>query len=270
MRGQLEYSYDSADQYLQAATQAHSLRPQDNFVRQMLADALWTVGSRQDENGYPRDAYESYREAFVNDPTRADAVASAVYAALEMGDLDLAQQTASLASPAQRDVFQVLVYSGMTALRRSDYQTARQCFEKATKGDGAEPVEWRPETPTMHIGLGVVLLKSGQGRAAHEHFRRAIEISTRGLDTLYNIVDLCSTHGFTSDARIYAQELADLASSIIAVDAGRSVWYEYRALAYSVLGDEERANRDTAAARSLSNWYSSSPSPDSPLTQSVH
>ena len=251
MRGQLEYSYDSADQYLQAAMQAYTLRPQDNFVRQMVADAMWSVGTVQDGNGHPREAYASYREAFVNDPTRVDAICSAVYAALETGDLDLAERTLALASPEQREFFQVLVYSGLTALRRSDYDTAGRDFEKAAaRGQ---------ESPTMHIGLGVVLLHRGEKKATHERFRRAIAISTRGLDTLYTIVDLCSSHGFTSDARVYAEQLADLASGIIAEDTGRALWYEYRALAYSVLGEDQMAQRDQAAARSLSysTWYGS-------------
>ena len=249
MRGQLEYSYGSSDQYLQAAMQAHTLRPQDNFVRQMLADALWSVGTKQDENGDLRGAYASYREAYADDPTRADTICSAVYAALEIGDLGLAEQTIALASPEQREYFQMLVYEGMIALRQFNYDAARTYLQKAAECD--------QESPTLHIGLGVVLLKRGDRKAAHERFRRAIDISTRGLDTLYNIVDLCTAHKFTSDARPYAEMLADVASAIIADDAGRPDWYNYRALAYSVLGEDQKAKRDEAAARSLSysSWY---------------
>jgi tetratricopeptide (TPR) repeat protein len=249
MRGQLEYSYESYNQYLQAAMQAHTLRPQDNFVRQMLADALWSVGTRQDDNGSPQEAYSSYREAYVNDPTRADAICSAAYAALEMGNLDLAEQTLALASPEQRGYFQVLVYQGMTALRRLNYDAAATYLRKAAAGD--------QESPTLDIGLALVSLKRGHRKEAHQLFHRAIEISTRGLDTLYNIVDLCRTHGFTGDARQYAQMLADVASDNIAADAGRPNWYNYRALAYSALGEDQKAKRDEAAARSLSysSWY---------------
>jgi hypothetical protein len=51
--------------------------------------------------------------------------------------------------------------------------------------------------------------------------------------------------------------LADVASDLIASDAGRPDWYNYRALAYTTLGEDQKAKRDDAAARSLtySNWY---------------
>jgi tetratricopeptide (TPR) repeat protein len=215
----------------------------------MLADARYSVGMTQDENGYIQEAYKSYREAYVDDPTRADALCSAVYAAWGMNDLNLAEQTLALASPEQRECFQILVYQGITALKRLDYKAAEASLRQAARSD--------QETPTLDIGLAVVSLRNGDAKAAHRLFRRAVEISTRGLDTLYSIVDLCTTHGFASDARPYAEMLVGAASDLIASDAGRPDWYNYRALAYRALGEDQRANRDDAAARSLSysNWY---------------
>jgi spermidine synthase len=264
MRGQLEYSYNNPDQYLQAALQAQMIRPQDIFIRRFLADALWCVGSRQYDDGYSRQAYTSFRESFTNDTGNLDALTSAAYTAMDMGNLDLAQQTLALASPSQREVFQVLVYSGLIALSRSDYARAKEFFTEAEAKD--LPEEKRQESPTMHIGLGIVALKDRKTAAAREHFARAIEISTRGLETLNSAVDLCSAHGFTSEARRYAPDLEAAATAAIAADPGRPGLYHYRALAYTVMGEVEKAARDSAAARSLSGWYDF-PQATRPVTQ---
>jgi spermidine synthase len=250
MRGQLEYSYNNPDQYLQAAIQAQMLRPQDTFIRRFLADALWCVGNRQYDDGDARLAYASFRESFADDPTNMDSLISAAYTAIDMGDLNLAQQTLSLASPSQREVFQALVYYGLIALARSDYEGARGYFERAAARD--------QESPTLLIGLAIVDLKDRNSAAARGHFDRAIQISTRGLETLHSIVSLCSQHDFTSEARRYAPDLEATATQAIAADPGRPGLYSYRALAYRILGEDAKAARDEASARSLFGWYDES------------
>jgi spermidine synthase len=247
MRGQLVYSCDNSDQYLEAANQAQGLRPHDVFIRRVVSDALWSVGNQQDEDGYPNQAYTSFREAYADDSGSVDALTGAAYAALEMGDLDLARQTLALSSPEQRKIFQVLVYSGLTALGNFDYQAARSDFEQAAAGG--------QESPVMHIGLGVCDLKARKTAAAHAHFRRALKIATRGLDMLYSLVDLCSAHGFRSEVRPYAVDLVDMTSDAIGADPTRPVLYNYRALGYTVLGEDANAERDSAAARGLTGWW---------------
>ena len=253
MRGQLLYSYDYSDQYLQAAQQAQQLRPKDAFVQRVVADALWCVGNRQDNDGYPKQAYDSFREAFADDAGSLDGLTSAVYTALEMGDVNLAEQTLALSGPEQRQVFQVLVFSGLVALRRMNYEAAAHDLEQAASGG--------QESPLMYAGLGVIALKNRDSRTAHAHFHRALQIATRGLDVLDTIVDLCSTHGFTSDAREYAAELVDASTAAIAADPARPALYNYRALAYRALGEDVAAERDAAAARSLSGWWGNTEQP---------
>ena len=251
MRGQLVYSYGYSQQYLDAAMRAQLLRPGDMFIRRVVSDAEWCVGNQQSGDGYQREAYSSYRDAFADDPANLEALTGAVYSAMAMGDLGLVEQTLALAGPSQRNVFQVLVYSGLTALARFDYEAARKYLTRAA-GDLRDP---RQESPTMHAALGVISLKDRKSREGQEHFARALAISTQGLDTLYSIVDLCTTHGFTSDARGYASQLVDAATAAIAADPGRPGLYDYRALAYRVLGEDKLADVDTAAAKSLTGWW---------------
>ena len=247
MRGQLLYSYDYGQQCLNAVSRAHSLRPRDRFIRRALADAQYAVGNTNLADGYPQEAFETFREAHANDPQYVGALTGGVRAALNMSNVNLAEETLRWAAPEQRSIFQVLSYSGLVALQRLDYDRARDAFEEAaSRGQ---------ESPTMHIGLGIVELKRDRTESAHRHFRRALEIATDPGDALFNIVDSCTYHDVAHQARPYAGLLVSAASVAIADDPGNPALYTRRALAYRTLGDDTSAARDEAAARSLSGWW---------------
>jgi Flp pilus assembly protein TadD len=246
-RGQLVYSYNYVDRYLEAVSQARALRPGDRFIQRSLADAQYSVGEQQMNDGYPRDAFSYYYDSYLNDGTSAAAVVRAVEAALDVGDSSLADQTLKLASPEHEDVFGVLVCKGLVSLRFADYDLARTALEQAAALD--------QESPTMHVCLGYLDLRDGRRDSANVHFERALRVSTNPVETAYDIVDRCAGGGFTSDARPYAERLVALASGAIAADPGRDYLYGYRSLAYSTLGEDQLAARDLATKRSLSGWW---------------
>jgi spermidine synthase/Tfp pilus assembly protein PilF len=250
MRAQLLYSYDYPNQCLDAIARSYELRPNDRFIRRALAEAWYGVGDQQRDDGYLWDALRAFREAMAKDPHNANALTSSVETALELNHVDLADSILLLATPEQRKIFQVLISSGMVALRRSDYEVARKAFEEASSRG--------QESPRMHVGLGIVRLREGQSDSANGHFERAIQISTSPVYTLYDIVNLCTGHGFSAAARQYAEQLLAPASACIAADPGRPLFYEYRALAYSALGDKKNAAQDRATARSLADWWEGS------------
>jgi len=107
----------------------------------------------------------------------------------------------------------------------------------------------------MWVGLGIVALHDRDTRRAQADFRRALETATSGLDVLYNIVDMCRFHGFSSEAREYAPDLVAAATAAIAADPARPALYEYRALGYRALAEDRNAERDEAAARGLTGWW---------------
>ena len=261
MRGQLLYSYEFPGQYLEAVNQALALRPNDNFVRRTVADAQYMVGDQQMEDGYPGEAYGYYRDSYANDSSSAMALAAAVRAALNFDDLALAEQTLRQAVGEHEKAFEVLVYRGLVALRRSQYEEAGRFFEEAS-GLGQE-------SPTMHVGIGFVELRDGRQDAAHERFERALEISTYPLDTLYDIVDICTSAGFTFEARPYAQQLASLATAAIAADPAEPYLYEYRALAFSTIGEQSLASHDRTTSRSLKGWWEEAPAIDSEASSAL-
>jgi Tfp pilus assembly protein PilF len=135
----------------------------------------------------------------------------------------------------------------MLAARRGDYGAGREaCEEAASHGQ---------ESPTMHACLGFLDLRDGQPDAARRHFERALAIATSPMDALSDIVDLCTSDGFASDVRGYAERLRDLATAAIADDPGAPWLYSTRALAYTALGEHMLAARDTDSHRGLVGWW---------------
>jgi Tfp pilus assembly protein PilF len=247
MRSQLLYSYGFTHEYLEAVERASGLRPRDRFVSRALADAQYAIGEEKMQDGYFLEAFEYHRDALANDPENVMALTAAASVALHQGDLLGAQRTLELTPERAKDAFQVLVNTGQLALRRSRYDAARAAFEQAAEGG--------QESPTMHVGLGFLSLKEGDRDSGMTHFNRALEIATSRMDAAYDIVDVCSTHGFAGDARPYAERLVALATAAIAADPGEPFLYGYRALGYSALGHEDRAARDRASKRSLLGWW---------------
>jgi spermidine synthase len=247
LRGQLLISNGYTGQYLDALERARAIRPTDRFIAQALSEAQRAAAWEQADQGYPAQAFRLYREAFANDPTAVEGLTGAVQAALDTGDLAAAERTLALAAPAQKQIFQVLVYTGLVALRRSNYQLAASSLRAAAaRGQ---------ESPAMHIGLGLVALRDGARERATDHFRRAIRISTDVLESLFSIVDTCVAHGFSTDARPYAERLVEAATAAIAAAPGSPIYYDYRALAYTLLGAEDMAARDRITSRSLVGWW---------------
>jgi spermidine synthase len=251
MRGQLLYSYDFPGEYLDAVNQALALRPHDRFVRRTVADAQYMVGEQQMADGYPGEAYEYYSDSYENDPTSAMALAAAVDAALSFGDVALSEQALEQAAAEHESAFEILVYKGIVAMRRSKYEDARRAFEEAAA--------LGQESPTMHVGIGLLELREGNQEASRERFGQALEISTYPLDTLYDIVDSCTSAGLTFEARPYAQQLASLATAAIAADPGDPSLYDYRSLAFSTMGEQSLASRDQTTSRSLKGWWQEAP-----------
>jgi len=247
MRSQVSSSYNSPDQVLNACRRAVDLRPNDRFLRGALADALTIVADGQQNDGDSQAAYRSYLEAYGYDGRSAVALAGAAFAALQFGDLGLAESTLEMGTPAERDVFQAKVYSGLVALARSDYRTARQQFEgAASRGQ---------ESPSMHVGLGVCDLQSGERTSAYRRFDRGLKVATIPIDSLYNVVDMSLRHGLGMEVRPYAQDLVEMSTQAIADDPGEPGFYSYRALGYMVLGDQGSAEQDRQTAASLQNWW---------------
>jgi len=179
------------------------------------------------------------------------ALTESVEAALSMGDLPLAERTLDRASPEQRHAFEYLLYTARLAMRRGNYEKARSAFEEAASHD--------QESPSMHSGLGFIELRDGDRPAAHAHFQRALDVATDKMEALYDIVSLCQSGGFGSDARPYAEQLLKLASGAIAANPGEPDLYATRATAYSALGEDKLAARDAATKRSLLGWWADLP-----------
>ena len=107
----------------------------------------------------------------------------------------------------------------------------------------------------MHSGLGFIELRDGNRPAAQAHFQRALEVATNRMDVLYDIVSLCQSGGFGSDARSYTPQLVKLASAAIVSNPGEPDLYATRATGYSALGEDKLAARDAATQRSLLGWW---------------
>jgi len=249
MRGQMLYSYGYTGQYLEAMAEADKLRPADRFVKRTVADAQYAVGEQRMFDGYPEEAFEYFSGAYANDPTNVAALVGAVRAGLGTGDLGLAERTLRLASPEQEEAFQVRVYKGWLGLKRREYQSARREFEAAAAAARDQ------ESPMMHVGLGFLALNDGREEEAHDHFQRALAIATNALGAVYDVVEICAARGFKQEVRGYAEELVSLATAAIASDPGKGYLYDYRALGYSTLGEEQKAERDRATKRSLIGWW---------------
>ena len=247
MREQLLISYNYADQSLEATLQALALRPNDNFIKRAVSDAQYAVADQRTSDGYPDEAFAYYSAAYEYDPLNLMALTGAVSTALQRGDLLAARQTMGLASPGQREAFQYLIYQAILAVRQGEYGEARKaCDEAASHGQ---------ESPTMHAYLGFLDLREGRRDTARQHFERALAIATTPMDALSDIVDLCASNGFASDARPYAERLRDLATAAIASDPGLPSLYSTRALAYSALGEQVLAARDMDSNRGLTGWW---------------
>ena len=247
MREQLLISYDYTDQSLEATLRALSLRPNDQFVKNAVGDAQYSVGNAKLTDGYPEEAFGLFREAYLNDRANLMPLTAAVEAAMQMGDVSQAQQIMGLASEKQKKFFQYLVFKGLLAMKRMEFSTARKCFEEA--------LDLGQESPTLHASLGFLDLREGNRETAHAHFERALAIATNPTDVLYDIVDACASGGFAAEARGYAQQLAAAMTAAIANDPGLPTLYANRALAYSVLGDEKLAARDMDTRKSLLGWW---------------
>jgi spermidine synthase len=259
MRAQVLASYSYPADSLHACEQAAGIRPNDRFLTEALSDAEGAVADSDQTDGNSEAAYRSYREAFAHDPHNISALVGAVFAALQLGDLRAAEEELALATPQQREVFQVKVHIGLLALKQSNYEAARAAFEEAA--------DRGQESPTMHVGLGVVDLRDGEELSAYRHFDRALAIATLPLDALYDIVDLSVGHGFASETHPYAQSLVNMSTAAIAGDPGRPNFYEYRALGYSALGDETSAQEDRGLAQSLRGWWEGGSSLSRPASE---
>ncbi len=154
----------------------------------------------------------------------------------------------------------MLVQKGLVALAFSDYEAARTALEQAAALD--------QESPAMHVGLGYIHLRDGDRKSAHEHFERAIAVSTTAVDTVHDIVHRCTRGDLTVAAIPYAEKLVALATAAIAADPAEPYLYDYRALAYSTLDEEKLAARDLATKRSLSGWWQAEP-PLEPVDSTV-
>ncbi len=166
-----------------------------------------------------------------------------------------AQKILDTATPAERDIFQVRVYQGLVFLLDHEPEKARKAFEQAGRFGEDQPGRWSQESPTMHVGLGIVAIHEGNREEGWRHLDRALEISTVPIYTLYDIVDYALAYGIAPQVAPYARRMVAASSRAIANDPGLPTYYRYRALAYSGLGDNERAARDRAVADSLSHWW---------------
>lgn len=252
MRQQLLASHSIYDQALDAVARAHARRPRDRFLNQALAEAQWSMGQVRQYDGYPEEAYSYFSLAQGNDPESVGALTSAVDAALQMGDQKLAESTLAGATPEQSRCFSTKLYSGWLALNRGDYEEARGAFNEAGRRDEKG---FTQESPTMHIGLGVIALHDGDYETGRKHLDRALEIATARADVLADILEACASHDVAGAAAPYAEQLVKAATREIARDPGRPMHYRYRAYAYSFLGEEVKAERDRTTVSSLTEWW---------------
>ena len=251
MRAQLLLSYDYTEQSLDATSQAYGLRPNDTFLRRAVGDAQLALGDQLAYDGFSRDAYDSYRDSYLNEPATIMALTSAVQMALDLGDVALAAETLELAAPNQHEIFEYLVKKGLVAIRRESYQAARHAFEKATAHG--------QESPTLHANLGFLDLIDGRPESAQAHFARAVKIATNKRDALHEIVDLCYSRNRGAAVTEQAEQLVVLASQSISANPGLPALYGARATAYAALGEHRLAERDRATKRSLSGWWQEPP-----------
>ncbi len=155
----------------------------------------------------------------------------------ELTPVKYARKILETATPAERELFQVRVYEGLVALTEHDPEAARKAFEQAGRFGEDEPERWSQESPTMHVGLGIIAVHEGRREEGYRHLDRALEISTVPIYTLYDIVDYAIEYGVAGETARYARMLLTASSRAIANDPGLPNYYRYRALAYSGLGE---------------------------------
>jgi predicted Zn-dependent protease len=105
------------------------------------------------------------------------------------------------------------------------------------------------------VGEGVLDLQDGRRERAYAEFARARKVDTSALDALSLIVTHCVAHNLRADARPYAGDLVAVATNMLRVEPSTPLYYDRRAQAYEVLGDQDLAARDRETASSLRGWW---------------
>jgi tetratricopeptide (TPR) repeat protein len=247
MRARLLDSNGSTDQFREAMERAHVIRPQDQAISEGLAEAQAAVAYNIMSDGDLQSAAQLYQQAFANDPTNVSAITGVVQCQMDAGDFGAAHLTLDLVPASRQGNFLVRVYRGLLALTEHDYKSARHWYEEAASGG--------QESSEMHTGLGIVELKEGHREKARAHFDRALQVATGYLTQCYGIVYGCVHHGLEADAKAYAADLVSAATGVIGSDPTIPSYYQYRALGYTVLGNEALAQRDLETAQSLTGWW---------------
>jgi spermidine synthase len=247
MRGQLLSDAGFSAHYVRAIEHGQALRSHDRFLSEALADAELSAadGARNDDD--LQGAYHLYRAAMQHDPTSTRALVQAAWAAADLGSLDEGERILATASPEQRKAFMYQTLSGVFALDRMDYEAAREHFTAASK--------LNQEAPELHVGEGVLDLQDGRREKAYAEFARARKVDTSALDALSLIVTHCVAHNLRADARPYAEDLVAVATGMLRVEPSTPLYYDRRAQAYEVLGDQDLAARDRETAASLRGWW---------------
>jgi spermidine synthase len=256
MRGQLLSDAGFSADYVKAIESAQALRPRDRFLSEALADAELTAADQARDDGDLQGAYQSYCAAMRHDPTSTRALILAAWAASDLGSRDEGERILATASREQRKAFMYQTLSGIFALDRMDYDAAREYFAAASK--------LKQEAPELHVGEGILDLQEGRREKAYAEFARARKVDTSALDALWLIVTHCMAHHLRADARPYAEDLVGVATGMLRVEPSTPVYYDRRALAYEVLGDDELAARDRQTAASLRGWWLPAAVPVSP------
>ena len=249
MRAMILDSDGMPERYLHAMEHARAVRPHDQFIAQGLSEAQGRYASVLYDDDY-RAALQLYEQAIANDPINVQVVIGGVQSALGLGDSQTARALLEAVPPSRREVFQVLIYQAIVAMGQQDYPRARRCYEAAEKHG--------QESPEMHIGLGVLDLRDGKRETARRHLARALGVATGSTQALYNLLTLARAHGQSAAVREYAEVMVGEATGAIAGNPTSRLFYDYRALAYDILGEQALAERDRTTASSLTGWWQGS------------
>jgi len=181
MRSQWLTSYDYSDRAVEACRNALSLRPNDRFMREALADALAVVADGQQRDGDWVSSLRTYGEAYALDPRSVSALAGAVFSALQLAPDDLPGLVQGRVLPP--DLFRRGLPLRPGDVERASYQLpfVQVKAEEWSEFTPLEYAEWIHElgAPSqrdafqMRVYEGLIALRKGEFRDAGAIFEQA-------------------------------------------------------------------------------------------------
>ncbi len=244
-----------------------ALERRSDYVPALLARAdLYRLGTRQIEK-----AVENYRAALTHDPKGGRAHLGLGLALKETGTEREALEHLEAASrlmPRSPEPWQEL---GELYARQKQYEAARKAFETARRADSksvqalvgsgdidlaqgryqssiaryADALRLNPQSPLLHVKLGVAHARHRQWRAAEQMFKKATELNPKTAEAWNNLAWIeIERKENLDDAVGWAQKAVDL-------EPARAANHDTLGWAYRARGELTRAAASLKRAAEL-------------------